>query len=102
MGVYMQNSTTAYANFKKYSVRYDFTHNTFNCWYAPQKLVMEDVTITKVLFGGEAFTLKDYGTPSFTLSQLDDATGLTITYGSGPELQKEFGIHFLLSNKGIS
>lgn len=98
----MQKLMTAYANFKKYSVRYDIEHNIFNCWYTPQKLVIEDATITKVLFGGEAFALGDYGSVSFALSQRDDATGLTITYGNGPVLQREFGISFLLSDKGIS
>ena len=98
----MQKHMTAYTNFKKYSVRYDLEHSMFTCWYTPQELVIEDAAITKVLFGGEAFTLADYGSVSFDLSQCDDATGLTITYGNGPAQQKEFGISFLFSGKGIS
>ena len=38
----MQKPMTAYANFKQYSVRYDLKRHTFQCWYDPQKLVVED------------------------------------------------------------
>ncbi len=98
----MQQPMTAYANFKNYSVRYDLESNTFTCWYAPQKRVIEDAGVSKVLFGGESFTFADYDAPTFTASQRDDATILAITYGNGPAAQKDFGIHFLLNDKGIS
>jgi len=99
----MSESMTAYANFKNYSIRYDLVRNSFNCWYSPQKLIMEDTTITKMVLDGEkTFTLADYGKVSFSFSQLEDATKLTISYIDGPEFQKEFGISFLLSENGIS
>lgn len=98
----MEKALTAYANFKKYALRYDLNRHTFNCWYAPQGLVIEDAAITKIWFGGESFTLQDYGKASFALSQRDDGSALTVSYADGPAAQKEFGITFLLSDRGIN
>ena len=98
----MEKSSTAYANFKQYSVRYDLEGNRFNCWYTPKKLVIEDAAITKVLYNGEVFTLDAYGKASFSVSQDVDATRLTINYGNGPKPQQELGVNFLLNDKGIS
>ena len=98
----MQKSMTAYANFKQYSVRYDLKRHTFNCWYDPQKLVVEDAAVTEVRFGGHTYTLAEYQAVSFALTQRDNATSLAVTYAQGPAVQKELGIHFLLSDKGIA
>lgn len=98
----MQKPMTAYANFKKYSIRYDVIRHMFNCWYSPQNLVVEDAGITQVWFSGETFTLSDFGSVSFALSQHDDSTGLTITYSNGPVLLRELSLHFLLNDRGIS
>ncbi len=97
----MQKSATAYANFKQYSVRYDLKQHTFCCWYDPQKLVVEDASINRVEFGGQTYTLADYESTTFALNQRDNSTSLVVTYLNGPEAQKELGIHFTLSDRGI-
>lgn len=98
----MQQQMTAYANFKKYAVRYDLQRHTFSCWYTPHGLAVEDAGISNVFYRGESFSLKDFKVASFSHSQRDDATVLTIQYSNGPACQRELGLIFTLNDKGIS
>ncbi|MDO8971904.1 MAG: hypothetical protein Q7U74_14515, partial [Saprospiraceae bacterium] len=97
----MQHSDAIYANFKDYSVQYDIKTGQFQCGYAPQRLVMEGAGVNRVVFGKQSFTLADYSRVSATVTQREDATILSINYAGGPAMQSEFGILFLLNDKGI-
>ena len=98
----MHQTMTAYANFKKFAVRYDLEHHCFQCWFTPHGLAVDGACITKILYRGESFSLDNYNPPTFSHTQRDDAILLSIQYVGGPACQRALGIHFVLNDKGIS
>jgi len=93
---------TAYANYKKFAVRYDLSENTFCCYYASRGRIIEDARIADVfLHGKKAFDLKDYHKIQYRWWEEMDSTKLSIYYEDGPDEQPTLSLDFRLDLAGI-
>lgn len=98
----MEKKRAAYANYKRWGVRFDEERGDFSVQLDGMGTVVEGARITRLVSArGPQVTRDDYAAPKVAFSRSEDSAGMTVSYAAGDMLRQDVGLTFTCSDAGV-
>ncbi|MBQ4088937.1 MAG: alpha-galactosidase [Clostridia bacterium] len=92
-----------YANFRRYSVRYDVENNTYSIYYDGKGEIVRGAGITEIVSKREPqVQLCDYGKPTASVKYSDTGAILSVHYSGAEMLRQDVELVFTIEKTGVT